>query len=624
MSDFSKLKQKRMAKDTRSLANRRVEPDVQPTSNNPGGGGDKSMFPLPNSDLYSSLPSSLHVRASKEANGNGRGIHTSSYRKPGEVLFSIRPHVAALSNDHLEGYCSNCFGPGSGSLRRCTACKIVHYCDSACQSADWSLHKQECAAVQRWSSSNLGTIPGDAIRCLGRILWRRQKRERESIWAREIDAMESHRTSLSKDPNSRDSQVYTQLAHAIVRFIGLNSPQELAEYGVDSAADLVDLVSRFTTNTFTISTPTLTSLGACVSPLIALINHSCDPNAVVVFPRVSSKDQEPLMHVIALKPIEPNQEILTAYVDTTLPRDVRQKMLRETYHFTCRCQLCTPPPECPLDLREAMFCAKKCGGMCLVPTEANSLTRCTKCKSPVKDTDAVLDAIRVGQEALDKAEALQFSNPQKSIQLTTKLIPILTSAGLVPASHPLLALCRLNTSLLITHLPSMDPSTEEIRSPEIQDASPGVSQTLTPKEVQQALDDAIRAATRSGTGLSHLLVEGHPVRGIAFAELGKLLSVDEPAPADVEPGPPQPQPLGMHIKPPVYPPSGPQRLKLAYEMLVRARNELMIGFGGGKNEGGEVGRNVRQLVVDLEKELNVWKTGVRNVIQDQPRPVSGK
>jgi len=39
----------------------------------------------------------------------------------------------------------------------------------------------------------------------------------------------------------------------------------------------------------------------------------------------------------------------------------------------------------------------------------NNLTRCSKCKAPVKDTDAVLDAIRVGQEALDKAEALQFS-----------------------------------------------------------------------------------------------------------------------------------------------------------------------------------------------------------------------
>ena len=38
------------------------------------------------------------------------------------------------------------------------------------------------------------------------------------------------------------------------------------------------------------------------------------------------------------------------------------------------------------------------------------MVRCVNCKTPVKDTDAVLDAIRVGQEALDKAEALQFSS----------------------------------------------------------------------------------------------------------------------------------------------------------------------------------------------------------------------
>ena len=39
-----------------------------------------------------------------------------------------------------------------------------------------------------------------------------------------------------------------------------------------------------------------------------------------------------------------------------------------------------------------------------------NLVRCIRCKTPVKDTDAVLDAVRVGQEGLDKAEALQFSS----------------------------------------------------------------------------------------------------------------------------------------------------------------------------------------------------------------------
>ena len=224
-------------------------------------------------------------------------------------------------------------------------------------------------------------------------------------------------------------------------------------------------------------------------------------------------------------------------------------------------------------------------------------------------------------------------DPEKSIQLTTNLIPILNSAGLVPAAHPLLGLSRLHSSLLITHLPSTLTGVEELRSPEVQAANPGLSHTISPEEAQEALDDAIRAATRAHTGLSQLFVEGHPVRGIQLAELGKLLCVDEPRPTHLEPEggqtsstPPlllsssgASQPLGLGMQPPRHPPSGPARLKLAYETLVRARAELMIGFGSGKNEGGEVGRDVRKQLTEFEKELMVWKSGIRNAWQDRPK-----
>jgi len=66
---------------------------------------------------------------------------------------------------------------------------------------------------------------------------------------------------------------------------------------------------KFTTNTFTVSTPALAPLGACVSPIVALLNHSCDPNAVIVFPRVDKKEQEPLMYLVALKHISPEEEV---------------------------------------------------------------------------------------------------------------------------------------------------------------------------------------------------------------------------------------------------------------------------------------------------------------------------
>lgn len=166
-------------------------------------------------------------------------------------------------------------------------------------------------------------------------------------------------------------------------------------------------------------------------------------------------------------------------------------------------------------------------------------------------------------------------------------------------------------------------------SPAVQASHSGAAenQKFTPDMAQEALDDAIRVATRASTGLSQILTEGHPVRGIALAELGKLLSVDEPRPAHIEsnaPSTPQTIPLSPSsfvlnpkLQAALYPPSGPSRLKLAYETLVRARMELMIGFGSGKNEGGEVGKHVRQLAVDIEKELMVWKSGVRNALQDR-------
>lgn len=176
-------------------------------------------------------------------------------------------------------------------------------------------------------------------------------------------------------------------------------------------------------------------------------------------------------------------------------------------------------------------------------------------------------------------------DPVKAIQLTTNLVPILTSAGFTPSSHPLLALTRLHQSLLISSLPS----------------------NLT----QDVLDETIRTATKVTEGLSHILCEGHPVRGIALAELGKILAMDEPTPRTGKPAAP------------TFPPSGPPRLKLAYDTLLRARGELLIGFGK-ENEGGQVGQEIRQAIVSLEKEIGVWSQGIRNVIQDIPQTSRGK
>jgi SET and MYND domain-containing protein len=48
---------------------------------------------------------------------------------------------------------------------------------------------------------------------------------------------------------------------------------------------------------------------------------------------------------------------------------------------------------------------------------------------------------------------------------------------------------------------------------------------------------------------------------------------------------------------------------------VEARAELNVGFGA-VNEGGVVGRDVREEIVKLERELGVWKKGVGEALKD--------
>lgn len=113
---------------------------------------------------------------------------------------------------------------------------------------------------------------------------------------------------------------------------------------------------QFTSNTFTLSSPSLTPIGVAISPTVALFNHSCWPNAVVVFPKGAGE-----MQVVALRDIQEDEEvshwsrslrlekcaenlccqILSSYIDVTLPRDVRRPDLKARYFFDCACELCS-------------------------------------------------------------------------------------------------------------------------------------------------------------------------------------------------------------------------------------------------------------------------------------------
>lgn len=167
-----------------------------------------------------------------------------------------------------------------------------------------------------------------------------------------------------------------------------------------SATDLIDLCCRvsasstsqtnfltsiqFTSNSFSLSSTHAENIGVSISPITALINHSCSPNAVVVFPNRPTPHSSPsfiapsdisstrqFMQVIAIRPILPGEEILTSYIDLSLPLRMRIADLKERYYFDCDCSACEEGKVRTMKLvdpRESLQCQEVgCQGIAWLP-----------------------------------------------------------------------------------------------------------------------------------------------------------------------------------------------------------------------------------------------------------------
>jgi SET domain-containing protein len=86
-------------------------------------------------------------------------------------------------------------------------------------------------------------------------------------------------------------------------------------------------------NSFNFTTPFYDRIGLYLHPYAALINHSCDYNAVIGF------DGDKLF-VKALKPINSGEQIFISYIDAEGPSALRRKELSERYYFNCQCTKC--------------------------------------------------------------------------------------------------------------------------------------------------------------------------------------------------------------------------------------------------------------------------------------------
>ncbi|GAB7348017.1 hypothetical protein MBLNU459_g5509t1 [Dothideomycetes sp. NU459] len=190
--------------------------------------------------------------------------------------------------------------------------------ESQCQAQAWKrVHKQECKILK-----DLPPLPS-AVRATLQLAL---KMTSSSSLCTEEDKRDVRRLQ-HHDIDFFDQQEYATTAQASRNIIEGHLP-ELFGTG------LVDVFSgQIWRNSLTLVSETLDPMGLVFDPLLCTANHSCSPNAYILF-------VGPTVCMRSLVPISKDEEICISYVDTTNPYAVRQAELSERYHFQCQCKKC--------------------------------------------------------------------------------------------------------------------------------------------------------------------------------------------------------------------------------------------------------------------------------------------
>ncbi|KAH7397999.1 hypothetical protein BKA64DRAFT_745539 [Cadophora sp. MPI-SDFR-AT-0126] len=247
----------------------------------------------------------------------GTGLAASTPLEPGSLIIKLhKPNLLLIEKDCLQDVCSFCISE-CPSLKRCSGCKIPYYCSTKCQNAHWKdIHSRECKILKK-----LPGVPPTAVRALIAMLLRKgveSDGEEENNWK----ALESHVENLKSDVK-RWEEIVLQARAGV----------EFTKAGAERMEEAMRWLCVLSTNAFRITLPDNTPVGLCFSPTLARANHSCTPNAFIVF---DSRN----VSLRALRPIKKDEEIFISYIDPTEDLPQRQSTLKQRYFFTCKCPRC--------------------------------------------------------------------------------------------------------------------------------------------------------------------------------------------------------------------------------------------------------------------------------------------
>nr|ABR16570.1 unknown [Picea sitchensis] len=164
----------------------------------------------------------------------------------------------------------------------------------------------------------------------------------------------------------------------------------------------------FSCNAHTICDSELRPMGTGLYPVISIINHSCFPNAVLLFEGRQAV-------VRAVEPIREGSELTVSYIEIAASTASRKKSLKEQYFFDCKCLRClkvdTPDGLHEDAILEGFRCSSDhCEGFLLHdPDDAQSLV-CQLCGCGRNEEETKKQARKVDKLGKEASKLLSSGN----------------------------------------------------------------------------------------------------------------------------------------------------------------------------------------------------------------------
>ncbi|EOY16201.1 Histone-lysine N-methyltransferase ASHR1 [Theobroma cacao] len=263
----------------------------------------------------------------------------------GEVIMREEPYVCIPTSS--DPVCQRCF-KSDGTLLRCASCNIVWYCGAECQRLDWKLHKVECRAISRLEKKWQELVTPE-IRLLVKLFIRTKLQRDKVIPTTPIDNFNLVEAMISHQSDMETEKLVEYMTKAQIVKQRLQQP----ELDQDEA---VNNFCKLSCNAHAIVDIEMEQLGIGLYPVMSIINHSCLPNAVLVF-------EGKLAVLRAIAPVDEGDEVLISYIDLGRTTRFRQDDLNGKYHFTCSCPRCCKFAKIDDQILDALGCKNgKCDG----------------------------------------------------------------------------------------------------------------------------------------------------------------------------------------------------------------------------------------------------------------------